>query len=139
MVPFAILPSFDGSGYIIDEHDISYLGTGKEILRIGSNNSYKYNDPLIAADPDFDLTTDVQSSPIDDNSESQSNQSLSITNKSVTFPLLPETHEEADHIANKFHVTPLTKRNVLESKLREYESPYILHIATHGFFLPNQT
>jgi CHAT domain-containing protein/Tfp pilus assembly protein PilF len=138
MIPFEIFPSFDGFGYLIDEYHISYLSTGKDILQINTNNEYKYNDPLIIGDPDFDLTVHVPSLQTKDSVELQSDQSLDLMSKSIHFPPLPETYEEADHIAKKFHVKPLTRKNVLESKLREYESPYILHLATHGFFLPNQ-
>jgi CHAT domain-containing protein len=37
-----------------------------------------------------------------------------------------------------FNVHPLLGRDVLETRLKACRSPCILHIATHGFFLPNQ-
>jgi len=35
-------------------------------------------------------------------------------------------------------VNPLLADQVLEARLKRCRSPYILHIATHGFFLPDQ-
>jgi CHAT domain-containing protein len=41
-------------------------------------------------------------------------------------------------IASMFHVHPLVDKHVLETTIKNSKSPCIMHIATHGFFLPNQ-
>ena len=48
------------------------------------------------------------------------------------------TKTEGQRIADILHVYPWLREKVLETPLKACRSPHILHIATHGFFLPDQ-
>ena len=54
------------------------------------------------------------------------------------FPRLPNTRIEGEIIASILGADPLFEDQVLESTIKSRVSPYILHIATHGFLIPQQ-
>lgn len=60
-LPFEVLPLGDGRR-LIDEYHISYLSTGRDVLRFGQKSSGKPTASIIAADPDFDLGVQSKSS-----------------------------------------------------------------------------
>ena len=123
-LPFEILPNEDGDRRVIEDYYISYLSTGRDLLRFESSIFGSTSDPLVAADPDFnfgnnpDLQRDAKT-------------------PELLFSRLAGTREEGNYIGSLLNVEPLLDRNVLETKLKSCRSPYIMHIATHGFFLPN--
>ena len=57
--------------------------------------------------------------------------------KVIHFSSLPGTHKEGKKIAKKLGVEPWLDNDALEGKLKTRQSPHILHIATHGYFLEN--
>jgi len=54
------------------------------------------------------------------------------------FARLPGTNAEGERVGQRLGVQPLLAGAALEGKLKAYRSPRILHLATHGFFLPDQ-
>ena len=52
---------------------------------------------------------------------------------------LVATDREIEAIAALLEVEPLIESRVLEKALKACRSPYILHLATHGFFSPDLT
>jgi tetratricopeptide (TPR) repeat protein len=54
------------------------------------------------------------------------------------FARLPGTRAEGERIARRLGVQPLLDGAALEGRLKACRSPRILHLATHGFFLPDQ-
>jgi CHAT domain-containing protein len=55
------------------------------------------------------------------------------------FGRLPGTREEGERIAGLLQKQPWLGAAALEGRLKqECRSPYLLHLATHGFFLPDQ-
>jgi tetratricopeptide (TPR) repeat protein/CHAT domain-containing protein len=134
-LPFAALPTADGRR-LIDDYRISYLSAGRDVLRFGAKSVGPTADPLIAADPDYDLS-DASSAPTG-NSEQGGRQSRDLDRSVTPFGRLPETRKEGEKIAAMLRVQPVLEKMVLEARLKECQSPRILHIATHGFFLSNQ-
>jgi CHAT domain-containing protein/Tfp pilus assembly protein PilF len=167
-LPFEVLPkSKDSSGtnLLIDDYSITYLTTGRDILQINKVSEGLPNESIVVADPDFDLDSNRSSitsniinkmpnwmSPMFSRGVAQSPSkeehvtTTSISNRisrdfdrsTVIFNRLEGTKEEGQEISKLLDVQPLIGENVLESKLKSYRSPRILHIATHGFFLANQ-
>jgi len=135
-LPFEILPMNDGSR-LIDKFHIGYLGAGRDVLRFGTASSIRSSDPLVVADPAFDLSgsdlpTQVQAL------ESQWKSSRDLDIGALYFGRLPGTRAEGERIAKMLDVQPLIEDDAVEQRLKMCSSPYILHIATHGFFLANQ-
>jgi len=54
------------------------------------------------------------------------------------FARLPGTNAEGQRVGQRLGVHPLLAGAALEGKLKACRSPGILHLATHGFFLPDQ-
>lgn len=92
------------------------------------------------ADPDYDLEIGVQTVQTEKPGKTTSSgrQSRDLLRSAPHFNRLPGTRAEGERIAALLHVTPLLDRNASKEGLRAHPSPRILHIATHGFFLPDQ-
>jgi CHAT domain-containing protein/Tfp pilus assembly protein PilF len=123
-VPFEVLPIDDGVDHrLIDEYYISYLNTGRDLLRFDIKRVGVYTKPVIAANPDFDMK-DGQNHP------------QSTGQNKPYFRQLKGTEDEAKLIANLLKLDPLLGKCVTESRIKYCVSPRILHLATHGFFRP---
>lgn len=136
-LPFEVLPTNDEC-YLIDEYQISYLSTGRDLLRIGFTTIDQSTPPVVVADPDFDLELDSTASitAIEEDSQRQLPQVL--RQSGLHFDRLPGTRLEGERVAQMLGVQPLSGRSALESLLKGCSSPRILHLATHGFFLKYQ-
>jgi CHAT domain-containing protein len=134
-LPFEVLPTDDGE-YLLDEYQISYLSTGRDVLRFEATVAGQSVLPLVVADPDFDFSR--KSHPSSALGESRGKQADRLDRGTLHFRRLPGTRIEGEQIAALLDVQPLLREKALEARLKEYRSPHILHIATHGFFLPDQ-
>jgi CHAT domain-containing protein len=135
-LPFEVLP-IENSQYVIDRYQISYLSTGRDILHFNATSNYQPAVSLVVADPEFDLGSDDPTSDAQ-NGEMRGRQSRDLDRSMWHFKRLPGTLVEGKQIAAKLGVQPLLQQDVLEASLKACRAPRILHIATHGFFLPNQ-
>lgn len=134
-LPFEILPTADGRR-LIDEVSISYVGCGRDLLGFRSSSTGQTAEAVVAADPDFDLAGTEASPP---SPELQGRQSRDLGQISdVSFSRLPGTREEGNRIARRLKVKPWLQAEVLEQKIKRLRSPWILHLATHGYFLADQ-
>ena len=130
-LPFEVLPTADGQR-LIDEYHISYLASGRDILRFGIKPNREPASPLVAADPDFDLGGSGKTE------QSTGRCSRDLNQAGIEFGRLPGTRVEGEHIAELLPVKPWLEGAALEAKLKAHRSPRILHFATHGFFLADQ-
>lgn len=142
-LPFEALPSADGRR-LIDDYHFSYVAVGRDVLRFGAESSGSPTDPLIVADPDFDLASTAEgvSPDLDPRESSQvamGRHSRDLSHeRGIHFGRLPGTRAEGEHIAEMLKVQPWLEADALEARLKAYGSPRILHVATHGFFLEDQ-
>lgn len=135
-LPFEALPTDDGRR-LVDDYQLSYLDTGRDVLRFGAETSNQLAEPLVLADPDFDLSSESAHAPTGD-TRTQGRQSRALDPNAFHFDPLPGTHLEGEYIAAQLGVPLWFKDAALEGRLKNTPSPRILHIATHGFFLENQ-
>lgn len=135
-IPFEVLPLNNGCR-LIDRYKISYLNNGRDVLLFGAATKNVTNPSLVIADPDYNLNR-KNSEILTDKFSEGSKQSKDLKSENFYFEPLPGTKKEAKEIATKLGVKPWMQADVLKSKLKQTQSPYILHIATHGFFLKNQ-
>jgi CHAT domain-containing protein/Tfp pilus assembly protein PilF len=118
-LPFEVLPNQTGGERLIDAYEMSYLTTGRDVLRFAAVTSVQPTDPVVAGDPDFDLGA-AEADP------------------ARPCERLPGTRIEARRIAEKLQVPPWLDGQVLEARLKQVRSPRILHLSTHGFFLTHR-
>jgi CHAT domain-containing protein len=149
-LPFEVLPLNKDGHCLIDEYFISYLTTGRDILRFEEESVARRlpTDPLVAADPDFDFSSssnsnsssmsEILSSTEHEIAIPQNWHSRGLSHNTIHFGPIRGTRIEGEQIADMLHVHPWLGSRVLETPLKSCKSPRILHIATHGFFLPDQ-
>jgi CHAT domain-containing protein/Flp pilus assembly protein TadD len=132
LLPFEALLADDGSR-LIEKCTISYLGCGRDVLRFGPAPQGHYARALVAADPNFDLAAATERT----GSAGKPNQlRCDLAGSNLQFDRLSGSANEGRLIADLLHVKPLLGDSVLDSSLKNCHSPRILHLATHGFFLP---
>lgn len=134
-LPFEALQK--GNSHLIDKFHITYLSAGRDFLRFNLVSVGDSTAPLVVADPDFNLGADSEV-PTSNFPEEVNRQSRDLTRTNLRFMRLPGTRLEGEQIAAMLKVEPLLEKDVLESRIKGCHSPRILHIATHGFFLPDQ-
>jgi CHAT domain-containing protein len=157
-LPFEMLPV--GNKFLIEEKTISYVTSGREIVRIASpKSSIHSSKSLVMGNPDFNLDLTARSSrgnealksnsqlsTIDPQPGSQSlltsaaTRSLSRDYRGLKFNPLPGSGVEATNVAGLLG-TDATLRlgaDAREAELKAVVSPRVLHLATHGFFLSDQ-
>jgi tetratricopeptide (TPR) repeat protein/CHAT domain-containing protein len=138
LLPFEALPTEDGH-YLIDTYQIIYLSVGRDALRFNAPNTVVPAPALVIADPDFDLKAAPTSSTTPIVSGLLRRWDTEEIKRSITrFTRLQGTRAEGQQIANLLNVSPLLDDKALEATVKACRSPRILHIATHGFFLPDK-
>lgn len=136
-LPFEILP-LQKDRRLIDEYHISYLTTGRDLLHFGFKSQREPTEPIVFADPDFDLSAN-RSSHLSEQEIPSGKKSKDLDRNLLYFQRLPGTRDEGEQIAHLLGVKPLIGTEALKTRLKAFCSPRILHIATHGFFLKNRT
>jgi CHAT domain-containing protein/tetratricopeptide (TPR) repeat protein len=135
-LPFGVLP-VDKERYIIEDYHISYVGSGRDLLRFGAGSAPGGAAPIVIADPDYDLQAGARSVETGAGAEQQ-RQSRDMVRYASHFMRLPGTRVEGERIAAMLGVKALEGGSATKRNVEDARSPRILHIATHGFFLPDQ-
>jgi CHAT domain-containing protein/tetratricopeptide (TPR) repeat protein len=134
-LPFEALPLADGR-HLLDAYRLSYLNAGRDLLRFQVRSNRQPAGPLVTADPDFDLgrvpVAPTATPPV------ACRLSRDLDRSQCHFARLPGTRAEGERVARRLGVSPLLGGAALEGRLKTCRSPRILHLATHGFFLPDQ-
>jgi CHAT domain-containing protein/tetratricopeptide (TPR) repeat protein len=143
-LPFEVLVDPQGR-YFLQQHTVQYLGSGRDLLHLASPTQVASTPAILIGAPDYNanLGSNV---PI----ASDINKGLLLTPIAATasqrsgsfdefFAPLPGTKEEVEriHTLISFSDKPFLNQQATESALKALYSPWILHIATHGFFLPD--
>jgi CHAT domain-containing protein/tetratricopeptide (TPR) repeat protein len=133
LIPFEVLTDDDGR-FLIDAYKFDYLSAGRDITVFGLEKETGRRYVLIG-DPDFDVAAKAP----ERNAAAMSGRSRSL--QGVTFSRLPGTREEVKTIGailGPANCDIYLGKDARESVLQGKESPQILHLATHGFFLSDQ-
>lgn len=135
LIPFAALID-ENNRYLLENYSITYLVSGRELLRLQKPTLSRSN-PVIIANPDYQTPGDIPKEEVAIQSPDTDNQRSLDLNK-LQLDSLPGTQLEADALASFFpDAVKLTGSQATENALKQLAGPRILHIATHGFFLEN--
>ncbi|MEM7793489.1 MAG: tetratricopeptide repeat protein [Cyanobacteria bacterium P01_C01_bin.118] len=132
LIPFAALVD-DAGNYLLEAYQITYLTSGRDLLRLESAVASR-QPPVLIANPNYDTATQTVAS-VSTRGSGERAADLS----SLTFGPLEGTAVEASEISQQLQeVTVLTGSEATENVLKNVKGPQILHIATHGFFLKDR-
>jgi CHAT domain-containing protein/Flp pilus assembly protein TadD len=139
LIPFAALVDENGN-YLIEKYSITYLTSGRDLLRLQAQAESR-SASMVVADPLYDMSVSRHADNHADQSPPRSDESRrSVDFKRLNYTPLPGTAEEAAVLSKLWpDARVLTQERATEAALKQVNSPRILHIATHGFFLPDQT
>jgi CHAT domain-containing protein len=132
MVSFAALVD-ESDHFLTEKFDFRYLGSGRDLLATATHSSAK--DIALFANPQFKRAGLEQTKVLADATQRAISRAFELDE-------LPGTQQEADALSALAGSLQWSCANHLsldarESVLMKLKSPKILHIATHGFFLPS--
>ncbi|MBN2227697.1 MAG: CHAT domain-containing protein [candidate division Zixibacteria bacterium] len=142
LLPFEAL-SMEGGMYVIEKYRLSYLSSGRDLIRFDRERHERINRALVMADPDFGASITPAPVPTDDNPSMVA--FLEPVRGAIDcledgFPRLRFTRTESEAVVqtirNKGSIMVEEKYGpeAVESVLKELtEAPGIVHVATHGF------
>jgi CHAT domain-containing protein/lipopolysaccharide biosynthesis regulator YciM len=123
------------------KYSIRYVASGRDLVR--SIEPSTARNIIIYADPDFLLEPSKEPSGVSAPEVSQQliRPSQKRNLRSVRLTALPGTAKESARLAALakaagWQASIFRGRDATEASLRQLQAPRILHLATHGFFLP---
>ncbi len=144
LMPFEVLATREGR-YLIEDYIINYISAGRDIVRFADTSKATGN-ALIFADPDYNKGMEEKGKISGYGGTGNTVRSaFSKDIKNISFERLPDTKDEADAIekilngSGKLKVRNYQGKNAVEEVLFSSETPHILHLATHGFFLKDES
>jgi CHAT domain-containing protein/uncharacterized protein HemY len=140
LIPFEA--SVDEKGaYAIEKYSFTYLTSGRDLLKMQTTRESK-NKPLIIANPTFGESSAAVVQTTKTLGRGRKRASVTATrNLSDTyFSPLGGTMSEGLAIQTIFpDAAFLSAEQATETALKQVNAPLILHIATHGFFLEDES
>lgn len=141
LVPFEALADERGR-YLIASYSISYLASGRDLLRMGISHR-PHGPPVIVADPNYGEPAPAIAGPDLGQRSAAAERNRSVTTTAIDqtalyFAPLANTAGEARAINRLFpDAVLLTGQLATKAAIARLDAPRMLHIASHGFFLPD--
>jgi CHAT domain-containing protein len=130
VVPFSALVD-DSKQYLIKKFTFTYLTSGRDLLRLAVKTKAQ-GGGIVFADPKFDAAA-----PAPDGGQTRGRRSGDL--RSLKWNPLPGTGQEADALVKTMKGLKVFRGDqATEGALKGVHAPKILHLATHGFFLPDE-
>jgi CHAT domain-containing protein len=141
-VPFEMLPV--GNKHLVEEKTISYVTSGREIVRFINPKAHaNASRSIVMGNPDFDLNL-AHARPVVSTLQLASApsvlRSLSRSYNGLKFQPLPGAEAEARSVTKLLGdgAVLYLGADAREAELKAVQSPRVLHLATHGFYFPDQ-
>jgi CHAT domain-containing protein/Tfp pilus assembly protein PilF len=137
LIPFATLVDEQGR-YLVERYALAYLTSGRDLLRLQTRRESK-SPPVVVADPAFGEPALVAASA-GSGSRADAGTRAQFNYSKVFFGPLPGIGAEVRALKELLpQATFLTREQATEATLKRVSGPSILHVATHGFFLENDS
>jgi len=147
LLPFEIFPCPDGR-YVIENYRISYLASGRDLLRLKKKKQKSNDWAMVLSHPDYDLSAETLSKGKNKILKGRAvSSSLGMPSRGVSecfdsrFISLPYSREETEFVTKALQMKAgLETRSyccgdALEDVLKAMPTaPSVLHLTTHGFF-----
>jgi CHAT domain-containing protein len=127
--------------FLAEKYQVQYVASGRDLLRKLKPSPTKK--VVLFANPDFGLASTPMLAKADNGSSDPGSKSLRGSEKrdveDWSFESLEGTQKERNELIKKFAgwswtPTDFTNKEATKEELLNIHSPYILHLATHGFF-----
>ncbi|HKQ76533.1 MAG TPA: CHAT domain-containing protein [Blastocatellia bacterium] len=129
LIPFAALVD-ERSRFLVERYEFSYLTSGRDLLRLQVKQSSR-QPALIVANPNYGEVANVRQGTQDAKTSSANLDGL-------FFLPLSATADEALALKKVLpEAVVLLSDQATEVAVKQMRGPHLLHIATHGFFLPD--
>jgi CHAT domain-containing protein len=138
LIPFAALVD-EQNKYLVETYAITYLTSGRDLLRLQLAPPSRTG-PLVLANPLYDQpgAQPAASAPVNNGTPAPAGNLRAGDLGRLTFPALKGTAEEAAAVKSLItDARVLAAAQASEAALKQAHGPLLLHIATHGFFLPD--
>ena len=131
-ISFATLLTKDKQ-FLAERYNVQYVASGRDLLREFKPSTAK--EVVLFANPDFGLASTAMLAKADNGSFWDIEDEIA----GLHFDSLDGTQKERDELIKKFAgwawaPTDFTGKEATKEALLKIHSPYILHLATHGFF-----
>jgi tetratricopeptide (TPR) repeat protein len=143
LIPFEIFITEEGR-YLMEDFVINYVTAGRDIVRF-TDIAVARGGAIIIADPDYDIGVKAKDKVAGEMGVTKTIRGdVSRDAKGLKFIRLPDTKLEADNIEGILRqkygepIKNYQDMKALEEILFSVESPRILHLATHGYFLKDE-
>jgi tetratricopeptide (TPR) repeat protein/CHAT domain-containing protein len=139
-ISFATLLTKDKQ-FLAQRYDVQYVASRRDLLREVKPSTAK--EVVLFANPNFKLGSTVLLAKADSGSSDLGPKRMRGSEKrdveDWSFESLEGTQNESDELVKKFHgwgwkPSDFTAGKATKEALLKIHSPYILHLATHGFF-----
>jgi CHAT domain-containing protein len=145
LVPFAALVS-PLQRYLVEDIDICYVSSSRDLLR---EKAHAGKGTVIIANPNYDADLQSRQQAIDQIGHYSDLHSLLVMRSAAEIPTralrwrrLPGAEQEANVVAEILSGSPFGPvrkylgTEAVEEVLKVAQSPRIVHLATHGFYVP---
>jgi CHAT domain-containing protein len=132
LIPFAALID-EKNQYLLENYEITYLSSGRDLIKLQVKLPSKEN-PVIVANPELDEPGNAPTRIASSTTRGTNLTSADIA--TLKFGPIAGTATEAKAISTLLpNAKILTGSEATENAIKQLNTPSILHIATHGFFL----
>ena len=135
-VPFAAIGSFKNENLLGDVFKIRLITTGRDLITLNKEKNLTNKQSIVVANPDFNLLEkSVKNSSELISSEILKGQKRSFDQKKRLWSSLPGTKKEAGYISKIIDAKLFVEEEASALNIQKQDSPKILHIATHSFYI----
>jgi CHAT domain-containing protein/Tfp pilus assembly protein PilF len=129
LIPFGVLED-EGGRYLIEDYAINYVSAARDVLRFGEKRGNS-GERIVIANPDYDLPW---------SGSERRTEGYGVRGTFARhWSALPGTAKEAAIISQIFPGTVCRLgAEAREEYVKSLKPPEFLHLATHGFFLPDE-
>ena len=136
LIPFEALKD-EQNKYLVQRYAFSYLTTGRDLLRL-ETTAKQLSNPVVFANINYEQQETVIAANSTVKTRGEQNQ-RSTDFANLKYDPLSATLAEGQQIKQIFPNTNIiTGEKATEAAIKKLKVPNILHLATHGFFLPDK-
>jgi CHAT domain-containing protein/Tfp pilus assembly protein PilF len=134
-IPFEALRDDQGK-FLVEKYQFSYLATGRDLVKVANSNN-QTSPPLLIGGVDYSNLGTIPKNTTTASTRVSNKRSVDLG--SLEFGYLEGTLTEVQAIKGFLpNSQVLSGTQASEEAIKQVMAPSILHLATHGFFLPNK-